>query len=1029
MATLSARRRLGSVLALLWLCTLALWPRSLAAQSITEGSLRVDVVGADGRPVVEANVALLDENDVELRQAKSDFRGRFSVPLLGPGRYSLRVEKTGYQPLRQRGVEVVPAATSIVRVQILRRPPPITQVEEVPVANQQISSEVPLLGELAAHDVSPYFSARLDLTDLAPNTANASEPRDERAGLTQSFGGLPQSHSRMMVDGLPAFSFRHPGIEGEPGRAPAYPSYLVQRGQLVPFGLDGEWAGGNSGELSAISRRGADRFRFEPFAFWSGGLGVAKAQNPGDSSLTSFLVGAVASGVLVRGKANFLAGFHYQQLDLPVGRPWEGDSASFGGTPIGLTAGINQIAADSFGATVGGFTRPVVRSSRGGAGGFRVDWRLSPTNTISTRADFARSKEDAPELGRDILTDAASRLDNRDFSGGGSWTWVSGSTANEFRFGVRTTERDWATPVLPTTYFSGLDAGIGGLASGPANFYRRSFDFSEAFHQAWGNSEQHRFKVGAQYSNSSYTQDYLFGQRGIYQFGGLDEFGQGTGSFLIRETGDPRVKYTVKQYGVFGQLTYRLRPALSLLVGLRYDRQVFPKPNPRRGSAPTATLDTAFVRLTGLVNNARPDDNNDIGPRIGLTWEGRGAAPLTLSAGYGWQYGELNLARYAEAAVADGDGLVARRGVGALTWPALPDTVAAPSAGRVITLFSPKDDYKNPRTRKFDLQIDKNFSNGIRARAFGGYHHTDFLLRRDDINLLAAAAGRTQEGRPVYGTLVQQGGLVVATPGSNRRLAGFDMVSALVSTGFSDYYQAGLSISRESTRGLGFAASYLWSRTRDNWLQSWNGDPTDELSPFPQDRPGNEWAEGISDFDVPHRASVLATWRSSGAVPFSLGARYRYRSGYSYTPGFPDGVDANGDGSGRNDPAFVDAALPGMTSIIGANDCLKDQVGHFAQRNSCRDQANHALDLNASIGLPVRSLGGRLELMVDVFNLASTTSGLIDQALVRVDPAGTLTTDPQGNVTLPLLANPHFGKLLARRSEPRIVRLGLRLDY
>ncbi len=95
----------------------------------------------------------------------------------------------------------------------------------------------------------------------------------------------------------------------------------------------------------------------------------------------------------------------------------------------------------------------------------------------------------------------------------------------------------------------------------------------------------------------------------------------------------------------------------------------------------------------------------------------------------------------------------------------------------------------------------------------------------------------------------------------------------------------------------------------------------------------------------------------------------------------------------------------------------------------CREPASHALDLSASVGLPMRSLGGRLELMVDVFNLASSATGLIDRAVLLVDPAGTLTTDAMGNVTLPLIANQRFGKLLSRRAEPRMVRFGLRLAY
>jgi hypothetical protein len=146
-----------------------------------------------------------------------------------------------------------------------------------------------------------------------------------------------------------------------------------------------------------------------------------------------------------------------------------------------------------------------------------------------------------------------------------------------------------------------------------------------------------------------------------------------------------------------------------------------------------------------------------------------------------------------------------------------------------------------------------------------------------------------------------------------------------------------------------------------------------------------------------------------------------------FTPGFRPGVDANADGSGGNDPAFLDPALPGMASLLGQNQCLKPQSGEFAERNSCREAGNHALDLSLAVGLPIRSLGGRLELLVDVFNLAATTTGVVDRAVLLVDPGGTLTTDALGNVTLPLIANRRFGKLLSRRTEPRMLRFGLRL--
>jgi hypothetical protein len=101
----------------------------------------------------------------------------------------------------------------------------------------------------------------------------------------------------------------------------------------------------------------------------------------------------------------------------------------------------------------------------------------------------------------------------------------------------------------------------------------------------------------------------------------------------------------------------------------------------------------------------------------------------------------------------------------------------------------------------------------------------------------------------------------------------------------------------------------------------------------------------------------------------------------------------------------------------------------FAVRNSCREKFQQSLDLHLGVGLPVGSVRDRLFLQVDAFNVVSTATGLVDRALVLIDPNGALTTDASGNVTLPLIANPKFGSLLIRRGEPRTVRVGLRMEY
>jgi hypothetical protein len=168
-------------------------------------------------------------------------------------------------------------------------------------------------------------------------------------------------------------------------------------------------------------------------------------------------------------------------------------------------------------------------------------------------------------------------------------------------------------------------------------------------------------------------------------------------------------------------------------------------------------------------------------------------------------------------------------------------------------------------------------------------------------------------------------------------------------------------------------------------------------------------------------------------LPGTLGATvaglYRYRSGYPFTPGFRNGVDVNGDGSGLNDPAFVDAALAGVSNLFGQWNCLRVQTGRFVERNSCREPGVHAVDVRLGIRLG-RSENFSAELFAEGLNLTDPAAGERDRALYRIDPSGTLVEDTtRGTVTLPLIANPDFGTLLRRAGTGRTLRLGLQVSF
>ena len=74
------------------------------------------------------------------------------------------------------------------------------------------------------------------------------------------------------------------------------------------------------------------------------------------------------------------------------------------------------------------------------------------------------------------------------------------------------------------------------------------------------------------------------------------------------------------------------------------------------------------------------------------------------------------------------------------------------------------------------------------------------------------------------------------------------------------------------------------------------------------------------------------------------------------------------------------------------------------------------------------SLGlNRAQLSVEVLNALESSTGIVDRALLLVDPAGTITTDTDGTITIPTVVNPAFGSVVYPTSLGRIVRIGFRV--
>jgi hypothetical protein len=669
-------------------------------------------------------------------------------------------------------------------------------------------------------------------------------------------------------------------------------------------------------------------------------------------------------------------------------------------------------ATEGAGVNLGSHLAAGVAEIKAIGGSGRFDWLPSASNRLVVFAHGALVEGSNLGSGRNRYPTVGAGLTGVDVAAGAALTSVlSAAFALELRASVEVSRREYTAPDTALTIVPAGPVAFGTDPWFAGEFRQSGFRVVETVHVTRG---MHRFKLGGGAGIRAVRGEYLPERAGVFVLGDPGRLSAVDGAFSQTVGRSPLAQFTGVEAGGFVQDRWLVAPGLALQFGLRVDWEKFP---PEK-----ITLNQRWFERTALGNDSLDASRVKLGPRGGVSWDVGNRHRWFVLAGGGVYHGVVDADALVEA-ITTPNGAEMRRGVGLLgRWPVPPDSSAAPIRGPAFALLHP--DVAAPRTSRATFGVSGTLGGGAAVHLAASYRHTDYLVRRHDLNRLPVAAASDQYGRPLYGTLVQAGEIVAATPGSNRRFPEFDAVTALDQDGYSDYVGFTMRLERRVGRLLTLSTGYTYSQTTDNWLGARAG-PDARVTPFPDSLEGRDWADGRSDFDVPHRF-VLGADLDFGRA--RLAAFYSFRSGYPFTPGFRDGVDANADGSWQNDPAFVDDQMAGVSDLYPAWPCLLAQAGRFAERNACRGPTVQRLDLRLALG-PFH-LGYPIAVTVDVLNVLDAEYADVDRALYLVDPAGSLTTDPvTGVVAVPLVVNPSFGKVIRRLGSGRALRLGIRVNY
>ena len=429
--------------------------------------------------------------------------------------------------------------------------------------------------------------------------------------------------------------------------------------------------------------------------------------------------------------------------------------------------------------------------------------------------------------------------------------------------------------------------------------------------------------------------------------------------------GNPAYAIATLDSGLFAQDNWKFSPRLTLELGMRWDEELLPGPNPDLTTA-TAT----WTPYPQLLNN--PSDKLNFGPRVGFSWDLTGKGVTVLRGGYGIYYGRINNGELLEMRLNTGSPN------GQYTTTYKPTYSNAPQFPNIETgagaaSATPSSNFlasnlKSPEVQEFDLMMQQGIGHGtvVSASYLGalGRRLPNFL----DVNLNPAQTPLTvtvsdASGKGPLGPTGTTYQVPQFTSFGNTALFGsvadnFEQITEMISNINSNYNAFVAEIQNHTLHSIQFDASYTWSHALDY------GQNTDTASTAT-----NNWFNPYSDyrvnygdsqFNVPNRFVGYALysfpnlstggWVEHLTNNWSLDDTYQAQDGLPYTVGvsgyFSSGVlsDWNG-GSGST-----------MIPMIGPN-----------TERYPRHQVDD-LRLQKDVALTERY---HLQLMANVFNVAN----------------------------------------------------------
>ena len=1014
----------------------------VAVASFLAGAVHAQTVGASlqgivtdpaGAAVPNADVIVISAATGGTWELKTDSTGHYRLPVLQPGEYELHVSQTGFRPVAQRGIRLTVGQSAVidVKLELGRIAEEMTVTGAAPIINTTSGALSGLVSDKEIRELPlngrSFQQLALLQTGVTPALAAGNDVVGGRTPKISINGARPEQSS-FLLDGTDINNVYNKTPGSSAGVLLGVEAVLEF--QVLTNAYSAEFGRSAGGVINAVTRSGANAVHGSGFEFYrNSALDSKNYFDPKDKPIPDFYrhqFGAVAGGPIVKDRTFYFGAFEslIERLGVTGLTAVPDDNARLGILPAGPVT-LHPLVPQYLDTL---FPRANGRSLGGGAaeylftetqptneyfGQLRIDHRFSGGDSLFARYTFDDGKVDRVPPTKPFISMTKEHSRNQYLTVEHQHLF-SPTLLNTFKGGinrsvsladnVRTIDIPPSMSWLPGEKFgyftiTGLVTEMGGDFRLPRNDYLTNWQLGDTLFWTRG---AHAARFGFQSQLLQFHQNTTSQQGGIVTFPNLSAFLRGAPSnvdFAVPGLIDPIRDYKQWLFGFFAQDDVRVRPNLSLNLGVRYEFITTPtEVNGKLSNLRNVTDNTLTI---GEPWHSNPSLKN-VAPRLGVNWDPSGKGTTSVRAGFGLFYDEI-LPKYYFFSGSLNPPFTTRT---TIVNPPFPNVMANfnPNAPIRAQLQTINYDLRSPFITQYNVGIQRALPGDWDA--FVGYvgSRGRNLLRLGDANLAPE-------------TIVN--GVKTYQPAAGRRNANFGPIFQRATDARSFYDSLQVSVMKRYSRGVRAQVSYTLARSTDD-SSGLNSQDFDNNVQYILDWYDPTYDRGPSAFQAKHNLTFNWSWDIGRGWQLNNVTTMQTGQPFTVRLGFNRSGNLNTTSFSMNERPDLNSGFP-ANPVLGGADRYWD-INAFAlpaantRGNLGRNTlvgpglVNADLSLVKSFTLPSqRTLQARLE----AFNIMNRPNFAVPSGRVAF-------TNAAGDVA------PNWGRITTTVTTARQIQLGVK---